>query len=462
MILAVPVIQAQYISEVLEYKPAPGQFINSIPWGQPGSASSIIGGVSGTLCLGAFGGSVVFRFEQPVDNHPDNPYGVDFTIFGNPSSDWSEPGAVWVMNDQNQNGAPDDTWYELAGSDYHFSTTIRDYVVTYTNPGNGSARDVPWTDPYGNTGWIRAHGAHTQSYYPYSDSFPQIPGEEYSLSGTMITGAVDVDHPPVLKSAGRAFGYADNRIRGIPPYTIPDNPYTPGIENSGGDAFDISWAVDKDGNYVDLEVVHFIKVQNALLHEGGWLGEVSTEITGAVDVSPDKDFTGILELVVIGDLQEEIHTSEVQMEVFVFYQGKLQTDQKVKWTISEDWAHMDENHLLTLSGTGPLTLTAALESNPLVQASVSTTILETGTSTFVQPSVVSGISIYPNPAREVIHVPGSGNATVSILDVAGKTVIQQCTGPGEVTIRISELPPGIYLVRVDQPGRSDGFKFLKE
>ena len=76
------------------------------------------------------------------------------------------------------------------------------------------------------------------------------------------------------------------RFRGSAPYTLPDNPYTAEVENSGGDAFDISWAVDEEGDYVELERIHFIKVQSGILHQGGFLGEVSTEITGAVDVAP--------------------------------------------------------------------------------------------------------------------------------------------------------------------------------
>ena len=86
-----------------------------------------MGGINGSLSLGAFGGSVVFRFEEAVENHPDNPFGVDFTIFGNPMAQWSEPGVVLVMEDENGNGLADDTWYELAGSDHHFSSTKRNF-----------------------------------------------------------------------------------------------------------------------------------------------------------------------------------------------------------------------------------------------------------------------------------------------------------------------------------------------
>ena len=123
--------KAQYISELLEYTPAPGQLINVFPWGTPAGAESIIGGMNGTLSLGSFGGYVVFQFEHPVENDPQNPYGVDFTIFGNPMSAWSEPGVVWVMKDENKNGLADDLWYELAGSDYWFSGSQRNLQIKY-------------------------------------------------------------------------------------------------------------------------------------------------------------------------------------------------------------------------------------------------------------------------------------------------------------------------------------------
>ena len=116
--------EAQYISQVVEYVPAPGQFTNTEPWGSPVAASTLVGGVNGSMCLGAFGGYVIFRFEEPVENDPGNPYGVDFTLFGNPMEHWSEPGVVWVMKDENENGLPDVTWFELAGSDFNCSSTV--------------------------------------------------------------------------------------------------------------------------------------------------------------------------------------------------------------------------------------------------------------------------------------------------------------------------------------------------
>ncbi|MBN1118072.1 MAG: hypothetical protein JXA77_12750, partial [Bacteroidales bacterium] len=116
-----------YVSQVIEYKPASGQFINTTTWGVPSAAQSVIGGITGHVSLGAFGGYLIVGFDHSIENDPNNPYGVDFTIFGNAFTGWAEPGIVQVMKDVNGNGLPDDTWYELKGSDYSLTSTWTNY-----------------------------------------------------------------------------------------------------------------------------------------------------------------------------------------------------------------------------------------------------------------------------------------------------------------------------------------------
>ncbi|MCD4710183.1 MAG: T9SS type A sorting domain-containing protein [Bacteroidales bacterium] len=453
---------AQYITEVMEYKPAPGQFINSMPWGCPVSARSPEGGVNGTLSLGAFGGYVIFRFETAVENDSDNPFGIDFTIFGNPMTEWSEPGVVWVMRDNNENGLPDDTWFELAGSDYYFSSTLKDYRVTYTNPGGDEARDVPWEDHLGNSGVLRANSAHTQPYYPLTDSFPDVSADGYTLTGTLIQGAIDVDHPPGNKSLTRAFGYADNQIRGSGSHTVPDNPYTPEVENSGGDAFDISWAVGGDGNFVDLDHIHFVKVQNGVLHEGGWLGELSTEMTGAVDVAADPGISGNLGLLVIQDLPLEIDTGTIQLELFLFHTGRPVSLPPIQWTVSEEWAAVDENQVLSLSGSGPLTLSAAVTGDPSLNASVYTLVTPGLLVSSAAGESLSRLSLYPNPAGESIRITGIEEANLIIYDLSGKIVIQVQNYLAGGDIHIHDLSPGVYLVRIGEGSDVCWLKLLKQ
>jgi hypothetical protein len=453
--------EAQYISEVLSYTPAPGQFINSAPWGIPLSARSIEGGVNGSLSLGAFGGSVVFRFDGAVENHPDNPFGIDFTIFGNPMEGWSEPGVVFVMEDENGNGTADDTWYEIAGSDHFFSSTRRDFQVTYLNPGQGAAADVPWEDQEGNQGFIRANSVHLQPYYPLNDSFPSVAADGATFTGTRLEGAVDVDHPPALISARRAFGYADNQVRGSAPYTLPDNPYTPWMENSGGDAFDISWAVDEAGSYMELEKIHFVKVQSGILHGGGFLGELSTEITGAVDIPPVTGTTGNSAQLVIRELPPEMGAFPVQLEAFLFRFGRLVEDGNIRWTTSQEWAVVNDEGLLNVDGTGPLTIYATVDEEPQLSAAVSTIISQDQSTSIHDLQRVSMPGIFPNPAGEVIRIRGVDGTRVTIFDTSGRVVMQLDDYRRGAEIYTGDLTGGIYVVMLGNGIPGDWLRFLK-
>ena len=92
-----PVLEtsSKWISDIVEYRPAPGQFVNTAAWGTPERARSIIGpqellGEQSGVSLGAFGGYIVFKFDHSVLNRS----GYDFVIRGNAFDGSSEPGAV--------------------------------------------------------------------------------------------------------------------------------------------------------------------------------------------------------------------------------------------------------------------------------------------------------------------------------------------------------------------------------
>ncbi len=447
-----------FIAEVIEYRPAPGQLINKAPWGVPESAQSLVGGTNGTMSLGAFGGYVVFAFDGPVINHPDNPYGVDFTIFGNASSSWSEPGVVWVQKDENGNGIPDGTWYELAGSDYFFSSTIRDYEVTYSNPGEAVATNVPWADNQGSNGLVMANSFNTQPYFPQGTLFPDIAQDAYALSGTRIAGMIDDSPGVMITSARRAFGYADNQPRGSQPYDVPDNPYTRNIEHAGGDAFDISWAVDADGQYVDLDMIHFVKVQTAMMDDAGWLGEVSTEVTGAVVVKPDPDITGELDMLVVKDLPAEILVGSYQLEAFAFHRGRVQPARGILWTMNKIDGFVDDNMVLTVESSGDISLTARLADRPDIAVSVSATVVSPGGTTHAnQVALLQKIELYPNPTSDIIRLTAGVPGPVSVYNVTGHQLLYVDKLDEGEAIDVSGLPAGMYFVRIIY---SDGVKTL--
>lgn len=258
---------SKFISKVFDYLPAPGQFINE-SLGSLAGAQRIIGDVNNTgmVSLGGYGGYIVFGFDHSVVNRQ----GYDLAIYGNPLGpvlQWSEPGIVMVSQDTNGNGLPDDQWYELAGSEYNSPGTIKNYQITYTNPK--ATANVNWTDNQGHSGQVELNRFHNHNYYPLF-----APNQEsITFTGTLLKSTWGMSGDIYINSAF-AWGYSDS-------WSTGDN-YGANMYNS----FDISWAVNSNGQPVNLATIDFVKVYTGQNEKGNtMLGEISTEVRGAADLN---------------------------------------------------------------------------------------------------------------------------------------------------------------------------------
>lgn len=362
------------ISKIHEFVAAPGQFTNNLYnakalIGSGGSSgSSSVPATTGMVSLGTFGGYIVFGFDSPIYNDPRNPYGVDFTIGGNAFKAaqhgyWSEPGAVMVMRDDNHNGEPDDTWYELAGSDYWFKTTRHNITRTFYDPGYASRYPVYFTTSDGETGALPTNQFHSQSYFPDKYCYPDanIVDGKLTLGGTLIQGTYDRRTPNYIETYRPfAFGYCDNHATNGD-ISIPKNPYYAETAADGTvieptDGFDISWAVDKDGNYVELDHIDFVKVYNAIDENCGWLGESSTEVAGFSMTRPDfnQEAPGdyYLNYANVTQLMVELGKT-CEYEGFAFHNGRPMFDAKATWSVEDpEIGTIDENGVFTAKKIG--------------------------------------------------------------------------------------------------------------
>lgn len=282
---------SKYISNVIDFRPAIGQFTNGIPEYVEGNTESnmisaakksLVGSNATMISLGSFGGYVVFGFDHTIPNMN----GRDFKVLGNAfwgsetdavRSGSCEAGIILVAYDKNKNGKPDEEeWYEIAGSEYFKNTTLKNYSITYFKPEANKSpvagtefwqtdvEYIKWQDNHGNSGYKTKNAFHDQSYYPL-----WISNASYTLTGTKLEDNFYDQSGTGNYWVGKSFdfGYADN---------APNN--------DEGSNIDISWAVDKTGNYVKLPGIDFVKIYTAVNQEAGWLGEVSTEVSGAYDL----------------------------------------------------------------------------------------------------------------------------------------------------------------------------------
>lgn len=298
--------KSPYISKVYDYMPAPGQFVNELPeYIEGDTKDDIIKKVEEQICgdknpgmisLGGYGGYVVFGFDHRIANVENQNdfkiYGNAFLAAGSTSGGSCEPGIVMVSADENGNGLPDDTWYELAGSDYSKETTKKNYRITYYKPDADKEADpdpnyayitdrtyIRYTTNYDDEaeGFVMKNSFHAQSYWP-----EWYEGETIEFEGTKLA-----DNNIDQKGDGSYYvlnylewGYADNQ------------------PNDTDEGFDIDWAVDADGNNVRLNAIDFVKVYTAVNQYCGWIGETSTEVCGAEDLHPDAEITSVESLAI--------------------------------------------------------------------------------------------------------------------------------------------------------------------
>ncbi len=312
------VADSSFATRIVEYRPAPGQFVNAAQYrdpsralGPPTGGGTIGPDNTGVVTLGGFGGSITLGFDRPILDHACNPMGLDFIVFGNasyvsgnPNRRFAECAIVEVSRDDNHNGLADDAWYLIPGS--HLAAPFPQHVFTVAWDNDTSDPALPpalasWLPP-GTPAFPPAQSWQTSTF--------RLPPSVFGVNAVLVNpygpDAADegvwgyADHTPTLL-LGDMDG--DNAVdnAGISPdgfYTVPDDPRAVGISpgSGGGDGFDIAWAVDPaTGAGAGLDRVDFVRITNPVHALLGPVGEWSAEIDAVAIVRPSghpADFDG--------------------------------------------------------------------------------------------------------------------------------------------------------------------------
>jgi len=352
-----------WLTRVYQYRPAPGQFINTLPLcrvGEPLDSvlvrcqASICGRIDtvtqtfhgqiitridtvwaeGMISLGGYGGYVIVGFDHPVVNMHTYDFEIQGNAFVSNNDDRggsSEPGIVMVGVDVDGDGVPSDgdKWYELAGSEYNHPRTQHDYAITYYRPDENKPRTPSLIDPYLNdTSYIRwtsndvnpdsTSGYMSRNTYHNQPYWPLWLQDEATMTftGTKLRGnAVDLGNNDGNSYYVQYFfdwGYVDN---------LPNHPARISQEGSiYNPGFKIDWAVDEKGRHVNLTHIDFIKIYNAMNQYCGWTGETSTEVAAGIDFHPDAPMPVALPGDVNGDA--EVNISDVNALINQIFSGE--------------------------------------------------------------------------------------------------------------------------------------------
>ncbi|MCK7555777.1 hypothetical protein MKQ70_12410 [Chitinophaga sedimenti] len=171
--------------------------------------------------------------------------------------------------------AEGEAWYAAAVAVKNDVRTFRNYEMTYHRPTTETPDGTPensvsikdyirWSDNQGQEGFKMKNTFHTQTYYPawITDSKITYKGIRLARNGIEESGSGSY-----YVLYGFKYGYVDN--------------YPNAHDNAG---IDIDWAIDKNGNKVNLPGIDFVKVYNGVDQENGWLGEASTEMSRGEDL----------------------------------------------------------------------------------------------------------------------------------------------------------------------------------
>lgn len=300
-LLSTPVLaQSPFASRVLDYSPAPGQFVQNPQFNDPARAlGAPVGGgtinpdTTKVVSLGGFGGAITLGFDHRVIDDPRNPLGLDAIVFGNasyvagnPARRFAEGGTIEISLDANANGLADDPWFLIVPPYLALAPlsarTWDDNLADPTFP----PQELGWVPP-GRSG-VWQTWAHELPAFPYAATVLQNP---LGLSSPVEGVRAIADHTPTL-ILGDING--DNTIdqpqaRADRFYTTPDDPFLVGITwgSGGGDAFDIAWAMNPaTGQPANLPGFDFIRITTAIDLVHATLGEMSTEVAGVADVRP--------------------------------------------------------------------------------------------------------------------------------------------------------------------------------
>ncbi len=371
-------------SRVVSYLPI-GQFATGSGWGS--ATGKFLSGIETTgVSLGALGGYIEFEFEEEgIRNDSNNPYGVDFVVYGNAFNGNPEAGAVQVSEDGK-------TWYELAGSMYYdgnfnyvetkvankfsaaYTGTLNNGTVEYTK---GSSITVGLKDASGSyavpTGTLFGPAA----WFPATNKYPQ--GDAHDNTGANVTVSHTANNlafsgitaiPDYNTTASYAFGYVDVTPNGSPTtYGNAVNPYTAyTTAKTGGDGFDLEWAVDPETKMpinVNGKTFRYVRVYSAVL-DNGQFGETSTEVCGIfTTANGQKTAEGVA--VDVG------RTAAPTVKL-----GGTELDEYDNWTYRGNTVIVDTNGDLSSGKT--ITVTTTNDSNVYINSAASSSYTTTSSN----------------------------------------------------------------------------------
>jgi len=237
-VLSIVAVRAQFASSVINYAAGTGAasgYTNpAAALGAPSSGASVtpFSPAYSKAQLVSIGtnGSLTLRFDQPIINNPSDPFGLDFLIFGN-------------------------TFFSITNNNYSGGG-----ITSGAIGGNNTGATTVDVSPDG------------VNWYTLDPELAPTADNIYPTDG------LGNPHVPVNPSLTAA-DFGGLGLAGI--RTLYNG-------SAGGTGYDLAWAQDTNGNYVDVPIVRYVRI-NVLANKSE-IDAVST-VSGTLPVFADDFYT---------------------------------------------------------------------------------------------------------------------------------------------------------------------------
>ena len=107
-------------------------------------------------------------------------------------------------------------------------------------------------------------------------------------------------------------------------------------------------------------------------------------------------------------------------------------------------------------------ITSATSSKPAISSPTANTSVTTN-STTIQKNIISKTTIYPNPVHDILNLISTNitNANIRIIDSKGHLLRQIVTTSNNPKINVSNLPSGMYIIKLISDNKVEVHKFIK-
>lgn len=179
----------------------------------------------------------------------------------------------------------------------------------WTNDASGNAENygqvwkINGDSDLSDVSWLRSGSAEVITY----KNVTTVEDDMVVLNRTLSAAPSQAQMTDVYQ-----WGYSDVRPNGSEYGTILNNPYAAAPSTqTGGDGFDLSWAVDDNGRPVSLEGVRYIRVYSGVLFSAGIFGETSTEVCGLYVANGTGSSTITNDLAIMDSNEREVVTANM-------------------------------------------------------------------------------------------------------------------------------------------------------